>query len=156
TFGAEGMLHCLKAADGKLIWKIDTAERFGVIQNFFGVGSTPVVEGELLIVQIGGSPEESKAAPPGRLDQVVGHGSGIVAIHKLTGKVRYQITNELASYASPVLSTIDGRRWCFVFARGGLVAFDPASGKVDFEFPWRAPILESVNASNPVVVGDEV
>ncbi|HEX3728065.1 MAG TPA: PQQ-binding-like beta-propeller repeat protein, partial [Pirellulales bacterium] len=45
---------------------------------------------------------------------------------------------------------------CFVFARGGLVGFEPASGKVDFEFPWRAPVLESVNASNPVVVGDLV
>ena len=55
-----------------------------------------------------------------------------------------------------MLATIDGRRWCFVFARGGLVGFDPASGKVDFQFPWRASILESVNASNPVVVGDRV
>jgi hypothetical protein len=33
---------------------------------------------------------------------------------------------------------------------------DPATGKVDFDFPWRATKLESVNASSPVVVGDEV
>ena len=103
-------------------------------------------------MQIGGSPPESKSVPPGRLDQVEGNGSGIVAFDKLTGKVRYKITDELASYASPTLATIDGRRWCFVFARGGLVGFEPASGKVDFQFPWRASLLESVNASNPVVV----
>ena len=36
------------------------------------------------------------------------------------------------------------------------MGFEPASGKVDFHFPWRARILESVNASNPVVVGDRV
>jgi outer membrane protein assembly factor BamB len=155
-FGAEGLLHCLSATDGKLIWKVDTAADFGVIQNFFGVGSSPVVEGGLLIVQIGGSPPESKSVPVGRLDQVEGNGSGIVAFDKLTGKVRYKITNELASYASPTLATIDGRRWCFVFARGGLVGFEPVSGKVDFQFPWRAAILESVNASNPVVVGQSV
>ncbi len=156
TFGAEGMLHCLNVEDGKPIWKLDTAAEFGVIQNFFGVGSTPVIENDLLIVQIGGSPPESKNVPPGRLDQVVGNGSGIVAFDKTTGAVRYKITDELASYAGPTLATIAGRRWCFVFARGGLVGFEPASGKVDFEFPWRAPILESVNASNPVVVGDQV
>jgi len=156
TFGAEGMLHCLSAADGKVIWKLDTAERFGVIQNFFGVGSTPVIEGDLLIVPIGGSPPESKSVPPGRLDQVVGNGSGIVAFDKRTGAVRYQKTDELASYASPVLATIDGRRWAFQFARGGLVGFEPRTGKVEFQFPWRASILESVNASNPVVVGDRV
>jgi hypothetical protein len=70
--------------------------------------------------------------------------------------VKYQITNELASYSSPVLATIHGRRWCFVFARGGLIGFEPASGKVDFQFPWRAEDLESVNAANPVVVDDLV
>jgi outer membrane protein assembly factor BamB len=155
-FGAEGMLHCLNAADGNVIWKIDTAERFGVIQNFFGVGSTPVVEGDLLIAQIGGSPPESKAAPPTRLDLVQSNGTGIVAFDKLTGEVKYKTTDELASYATPKLATIDGRRWCFVFARGGLVGFEPASGKVEFHFPWRASIVESVNASTPVVVGDLV
>lgn len=155
-FGAQGMLHCLAAADGKEIWKIDTAKQFGVIQNFFGVGSTPVVEGELLIAQIGGSPLESRSAPPTRLDLVEGNGSGIVAFDKMTGQVKYKITDELAGYATPKLATIDGRRWCFVFARGGLVGFEPKSGKVDFHFPWRAPILESVNASDPVVVGDRV
>jgi outer membrane protein assembly factor BamB len=155
-FGAEGMLHCLNVADGKLVWKLDTAGKFGVIQNFFGVGSTPVIEGPLLIVPVGGSPPESKSAPPGRLDLVEGNVSGIVAFDKLTGAVKYQITNELASYASPTLATIGGRRWCFQFARGGLVGFEPSMGKVDFEFPWRASILESVNASNPVVVDDLV
>jgi len=155
-YGPEGMLHCVSATDGKMIWKVDTKRQFGVIQNFFGVGSTPVVEDDLLIVQVGGSPQEDQKLPPGSLDRVRGNGSGIVAFDKLTGKVRYQITNELASYASPTLATINGRRWCFMFARGGLVAFDPATGNVDFEFPWRANMLESVNASNPVVIGDQV
>ncbi|MEX2113514.1 MAG: PQQ-binding-like beta-propeller repeat protein [Pirellulales bacterium] len=155
-FGAEGMLHCLDAATGKLFWKIDTAAEFGVIQNFFGVGSTPVVEGDLLIVQIGGSPPESKRIPPGRLNLVEGNGSGIVAFDKITGAVRYKITDELASYATPKLATIAGRRWCFVLARGGLVGFEPATGKVEFQFPWRAGVLESVNASDPVVKNDLV
>jgi outer membrane protein assembly factor BamB len=152
-YGAEGMLHCLSSKDGKLFWKVDTAAEFNVVQNFFGVGSTPVVEGDLLIAQVGGSPKDSDSSNPLALK---GNGSGVVAFDKRTGKVRYRITDELASYASPVLATIGGRRWCFVFARGGLIGFEPASGKVDFHFPWRAPILESVNASNPVVVGDRV
>ena len=155
-FGAEGMLHCLDVERGHVLWKLDTARRFGVVQNFFGVGSSPVVEGDLLIVQIGGSPPESQAAPPGALERVRGNGTGIVAFDKRSGQVRYAITDELASYSSPTLATIDGRRWCFALARGGLVAFEPTSGKVDFQFPWRASIVESVNASNPVVVGRRV
>ena len=39
-----------------------------------------------------------------------GNGSGIVAFDKKTGDVRYRITDQLASHASPVLATIEGRR----------------------------------------------
>ena len=58
-FGAEGMLHCVRVSDGEGLWKIDATAQFNVVQNFFGVASTPAVEGELLIVQIGGSPPGS-------------------------------------------------------------------------------------------------
>jgi outer membrane protein assembly factor BamB len=151
--GAEGMLHCVRFDDGKLVWKVDERQDFNTIQNFFGVGSTPVVEKDLLIVQVGGSPKGSDAAD---FINLKGNGSGVVAFDKYTGKVKYKIADELASYAVPVLATIKGRRWCFVFARGGLIGFEPASGKIDFHFPWRSAELESVNASNPVVVEDKV
>jgi len=110
-------------------------------------------EGDLLIVQVGGSPKDSR---PHDMMRLQGNGTGVVAFDKYTGEVRYAITNELCSYTSPVLATIDDRRWCFVFSRGGLIGFDPADGAVDLFFPWRASILESVNASNPVVVGNRV
>ena len=114
TFGAEGMLHCVRVADGQPLWKADTARQFGVVQNFFGVGSTPVIEGDLLIAQIGGSPPEDQETPPGQLDRVHGNGSGVVAFDKFSGEVKYKLSDELASYAGPALATIDGRRWCFV------------------------------------------
>jgi outer membrane protein assembly factor BamB len=155
-YGPEGMLHCVAAADGKLLWKVDTREDFNVVQNFFGVGSTPIVDGDLLIVQVGGNPAGSFLRSLGDIAKLKSAGSGVVAFDKTSGKVRYRIGDELASYASPALATINGRRWCFVFARGGLLAFEPASGKVDFHFPWRSEELESVNAANPVVAGNQV
>ena len=155
-FGVEGILHCVRVTDGKPVWSMDVNKRFDVVQNFFGVGSTPVVFEDLLIAMVGGSPKEDLSIPPGRLDRVSGNGSGIVAFDKKTGEVRYQLTDELASYSSPRITTHDGRPWCFAFARGGLVGFNPRDGKVDFQYPWRSGILESVNASSPVVVGDEV
>jgi len=155
-YGAGGMLHCLRAEDGRLAWKVDTAKRFGVVQNYFGVGSTPVVEGDLLLVMVGGSPPECQELGRFNLDRAVGDGTAIVAFDKRTGRVKYTASDELASYATPQLATIDGRRWGFVFARGGLVGFDPWSGEVDFHYPWRSRLRDSVNASTPVVVGDEV
>ena len=155
-FGAEGMLHCVTVSDGRLLWSIDTTAKFHVVQNFFGVGSAPVVEDKLLIVQIGGSPPGRTKNLLSARSPVQGNGSGIVAFNKLTGEVVYQITDELASYTTPTLATINGRRWCFTFTRGGLVGFEPRTGTVDFHYPWRAKKFESVNASNPVVVEDLV
>ena len=155
-YGAEGMLHCVRADDGKPLWKVDTARKFGVVQNFFGVGSTPVVYGDLLLVMVGGSPAESQDAGRFEMNRVKSNGSGLVAFDKRSGAVKYATADELASYATPQLARFGGRDWCFLFARGGLVALEPQSGKVDFHYPWRARLHDSVNASTPVVVADEV
>lgn len=154
--GVDGVLVCVRTLDGKPVWKLDTNKEFGVVKNFFGVGSTPVLEGDLLIVMVGGSPPESHVLAPGQLDRVQPSGSGIVAFDKFTGEVQYKVADELASYASLKLATIGDRRWCFAFCRGGLVGFEPATGALDFHYPWRAKSLESVNASMPVVVEGEV
>lgn len=153
TFGVEGRLRAHRVVDGELLWDIDTTAEFGVVQNFFGVGSTPAIEGDLLIAPVGGSPPD---APKIHSGNVTGNGSGIVAFDKWTGEVLYQVTDELASYASPMLTTIGDRRWGFAFMRDALVGFEPSSGAVDFRFPWKAKILESVNASSPVLVDDTV
>ncbi len=155
-YGVEGMLYCLRLDDGAEEWKVNTTEQFGVVQNFFGVGSTPLVAGDLLLVQIGGSPPEARRVPPGQLDLVTPNGTALVAFNKFTGEVIYAAGDELASYASPVAAEIAGRQMCLLFARGGLLGLDLQTGSVEFHFPWRAKILESVNASNPVVVDDLV
>ena len=155
-YGPKGILHCLNVLDGALRWKIDTSSQFNVVPNFFGVGSTPIIEDQLLIVQVGGAlPTEARDVYQAQ-GEIVGNGSGIVAFNKISGQVIYQITDELASYASPILATTDQRRWCFMFTRGSLVGFDPLTGQIDFQYPWRDRKLESVNASNPVVVGNTI
>jgi outer membrane protein assembly factor BamB len=149
--GAEGMLFCLELDDGKLLWRLDTEKKYGVIQNFFGVGSCPVVYRDLLILMVGGSPREDHLIPPGQLDRVRGNGTAVVALDKRSGEEQYRLSEELASYATPRILLGHDRDWGFVFARGGLIAFDPRSGSQDFYFPWRARMPESVNASTPVV-----
>ncbi len=155
-FGVEGWLHCLSTSGGQLLWKLNTKQQFNVVQNFFGVGSTPVIEGDLLIVPVGGSPPNDFEDVYAAGTQIQTSSTGIVAFDKHTGEIVYKSIDELAGYGSPVLATINGRRWGFLFARGGLVGFNPATGAVDFHYPWRSKKMESVNASNPVVAGDRV
>ncbi|MEM7474443.1 MAG: PQQ-binding-like beta-propeller repeat protein, partial [Planctomycetota bacterium] len=151
-----GQLSCVNLEDGKLLWTKNLNDEYRVIQNFFGVASTPYVFQDLLLVMVGGSPEDSLRVPPGRLNYVKPNGSAIVAFDKKTGKEKYRLGDDLASYVSMTVRNIEGKATGLAFLRSGLIAFDPSSGKQLFEFPWRAESLESVNAALPVTRGDEI
>jgi outer membrane protein assembly factor BamB len=139
TFGAEGVLHCVDLATGKKLWGVDTHQEFAVRKGYFGAACSPLIEGRTVLLNIGGSKP-----------------SGLVAFDKDNGKVLWTATNHEASYSSPVAATIKGLRHLFVFTRSGLVDVDPTTGKVRFEFPWRARMQASVNAATPLVSGDRV
>ena len=156
-YGVEGMLHCLDASNGNVVWKKDVNQQFGVIQNFFGIASTPTVFEDLIIVMVGGSPAESQKVAPGKLNKVKPNGSGIVAFDKLTGEVRYQAVNDLASYSSLRVADINGEPTLLAWMRASLYGLEPKTGKEKFSFYWRAKKLESVNAAMPVAInGDKV
>lgn len=156
TFSAEGILQCVHVADSKPVWRVDTMRDFNVVKNFFGVGSTPIVYGDLLLVNVGGSPAGSPPDVYSASGRVQPNGSCIVAFDKATGKVRWQTGDDLASYASPIIHRIAGRDILFMFARGGLLAIDPVKGQTLAAFPWRARKLESVNASTPIARDNEL
>jgi outer membrane protein assembly factor BamB len=147
TVGAQGQLHCLEMATGKSIWKRGLSKEYRVPQDFFGTASSPLIEGRLLIFNVGA---------PG--------GPCVVGLDKTTGREIWRAGREWGpSYASPVPGEIHGKRRVFVFAggestppTGGLMSIDPATGRVDFAFPWRSRSYESVNASCPVVFENKV
>jgi outer membrane protein assembly factor BamB len=138
TLGAQGRLHCLELDTGKKIWDRSLQTDYKIPENFFGVGTSPILEGDLLLINVG--------AP----------GAGIVAFDKDTGKEVWKATDDEASYSSPVAASIDGTRHVFFFTRDGLVSLDPKTGAVHFRKHWRSRQHASVNAATPIVVKDRV
>ena len=163
TFGVEGVLLCLDLKTGKQIWRRDTHKDFKVNTNFFGVGSTPVLEGNLLLTMVGGQPESGMVAFNAQTGKTVWQSVGKTTWHK-TPKLGWPGeplmdwlgAEKLASYASPIIATVHGKRVAFCLMRQGLVALNPKTGRVHFKRWFRARSNESVNASNPVVIGDQV
>ncbi len=147
TVGAEGRIHAMELETGRVVWRSDLRTAYSVRQDFFGISSTPLLEGGLLILNIGA---------PG--------GPTVAALDLETGEEAWRAGEEWgASYASPVPADVHGERRVFVFAggesrppSGGLMSIDPANGNVDFAFPWRSRTYESVNAACPVVFDDKV
>lgn len=138
TLGAEGTLHCLDLEKGGKVWSRSLLQEYGAGKGFFGVATSPLAEGNLLLVNVG-SPR-----------------AGIVAFAKETGKEVWKATNHEASYSSPVAATIQGKRQAAFFTREGLVILDPTTGGVQYQKRWRARLNASVNAAAPLVVDDYV
>lgn len=154
ALGVDGRLRCHRVVDGRVVWERDTVADFGVVQNFFGIASTPVISEGLLIVPVGGSPEGREYDI--HAGEVAPNQSGIVAFDKLTGEVRYRAFDELASYSSPVLRSFRGEPTALWFGRSDLWLFDPRNGDLRARFPWKAKRVYSVNAANPVTSGPEI
>ena len=136
TFGAEGVLHCLELENGRKVWSVKTHEKFGVRKGFFGAACSPLVEDGRLFLNVGGR------------DQ-----AGLVAFDALTGRVLWTATDDEASYSSPAMATLGGRRQVLFLTRTGLVSVDPKSGEVLFRFRWTARSRASVNAATPLTSG---
>jgi len=147
TFGVEGKLFCLELTTGGIIWQRDIMADFKLKQTFFGISTTPLIEGGLLIMNVGAS-----------------GGPSVVALNKDTGELVWGAGDQWgSSYASPVSAMVHGRRRIFVFAGGeskppvgGLLSIDPATGAIDWRVPWRSTSYESVNAANPVIFDNKV
>ncbi len=161
TLGAEGMLVCTSMTDGKLLWQHDFRKEFSLPDAFFGVGCSPILDGERLIVLVGGQPN-----------------SGVVAFNVTDGKILWQAVGQktwdgtetdqpgrkhewaddemVVSYSSPIIAEIHGRKHLLCFMRQGLVSLDPVNGAENFHFWFRPKVHESVNAARPVVIGNRV
>lgn len=161
TFGAEGKLVCLDLATGKRVWQRDTAVDWEVPPAFFGVGSSPILDHNLLVVTVGGQPNSGVVGLDPQTGKTVWESVGEKNWQgqPMTGwpgnrKVTWQRAEKQASYSTPVAATIHGKHQILCLTRQGLVSLSPTNGEVNFSFWFRSPVPESVNAMNPVVVDD--
>jgi len=134
TFGITGVLTCLSADYGAHVWHVDTLKEYKAANLFFGVSCSPLVDGDLVLVNVGGQ------------------GASIVAFDKNTGKEVWKALDDKASYSSPIaIGAGDQRQLVFLTAKG-LVGLAPKDGKTLWQFPFQDAINES--STTPVLVGD--
>ncbi len=137
TFGAQGMLTCAATDSGRRLWQRDTHREYGAQEGYFGAGSTPLVSGDRVIANVGGSRREA----------------GIVAFALADGTTLWTKTAEPASYSAPVAVIVGGRPHVLMLTRYQCLLLDPADGTVGWQFPFgqRGP---TVNAAAPVTLPD--
>jgi len=135
TLGVRGVLSCLEAASGKLLWRKD--DFAGALPKFF-TSASPLVTDGLCIAELGGE----------------GNG-GIVACDLATGAEKWRWSGDAPAYASPVLMTVGGAKLLVAQTESKMLALALADGKLQ----WEAPFVvqgRGYNAATPIVDGQTI
>ncbi len=135
TLGVGGVLSCLDAASGKLLWRKDPFPK--VVPRFFTAYS-PIVVDSMVIAHLGGQ----------------GNGA-IIAYDLATGDEKWRWGEEGPDYGSPVLVTVGGTRQIVTPTEKSLVGISVADGKLLWQVPCVPP-QRAYNAATPVVDGQTV
>jgi outer membrane protein assembly factor BamB len=135
TLGVRGILSCLEADTGKLVWRKDDFQ--GSWPQFF-TSSSPIVVDGLSIAQLGG---DSNGA--------------IVAYELATGNQQWKWTGDGTAYASPVLLTVHDTKVIVTLTEENIVGIGVADGKLLWETPFAGG-GRSYNAATPIVEGQTI
>ncbi len=153
--GANGLLVCLDARNGQLLWEQDISQLVGVSLTegtttsglayqledskvVWGRAGSPLVEGDLLIVPAGGPRDEANVS--------------LIAFDKKTGAERWRAGEAPIGYSSPVVMTLDGVRQIVAVNESTVAGFD-LTGFQLWEFAWPGNSDADANTSQATQVG---
>ncbi len=140
SLGATGVLACVEAASGRLVWKVNVLEENGAGNLDWAMSGSPLVHGNVVLVNAG----NQRGTPESR---------AIVAYDLATGKRAWAAGEAKAGYASPMLANVAGAQQIIVFDGVGLAGFDATAHAELWREGWKSQF--DINAAQPVVVGDD-
>src|SRR5262249_19707434 len=132
TLGVGGVLSCLDAGTGKMVWRKDSK----VWPMFFTASSPIIVDGKCIAFLGGGRPAKGE----------------LTAYDLASGEEKWKWTGEAPAYGSPVLMTVDGTKQLVTLTAGSVVGIGVDDGKLLWQTPFRA----SYNSATPIVDGSTV
>jgi outer membrane protein assembly factor BamB len=135
TLGVGGVVSCLDAATGKLLWRKDEFPK--VVPRFFTSVSPIIVDG-MAVAQLGGQ----------------GNGA-VIAFDLASGEAKWKWTGDAAAYSSPVLMTADGTKQIVQMGDKSVVGLGLTDGKLLWQIPFAAQGM-AYNAATPIVDGQTV
>jgi len=135
TLGVGGVLSCLDAGTGKLVWRKDPFPK--VVPNFFAATSPIIVDG-MVIAHLGG---------PGN--------GAIIAYDLASGEEKWRWGDEGPDYGSPALLMVAGTKQIATPTEKSVVGISAANGKLLWQLA-SVPPSRAYNAATPIVDGQTV
>ena len=137
ALGTMGMLHCLKADDGEVIWKKDLDSEYNISTSkrmpIWGIACSPIIYNDLVIIVVGGD-----------------EGAALVAFNKATGKEVWRSLEDPIQYSSPVLTKQNGKDVLVCWTGASVVGLNPTSGEPYWQHPF-APSRMPIGIATPLI-----
>jgi len=134
TLGVLGVLSCLDAASGKVLWRND---KYTAVPRFH-TAMSPIITDGMVIAHLGGE-----------------NNGALIAFDATTGAEKWKWTAEGPHYASPTLMSVDGTKSIVTLNAKSAVGVALADGKLLWQVPF-APAGMAYNAATPIVDGSTV
>ena len=132
VLSAEGWLYALNAKDGKKLWLVDLYDGLGSRVPKFGFSTSPLVENDLLLLEVG-----------------TRQGT-FIALDKTNGAVQWASQRDIVSYSSPIAVDIAGIRQVVFVSGEAAVGLSPTDGSLYWRFPWQTSY--DLNVATPIFV----
>jgi len=134
TLGGTGILNALDARDGSVVWSRNAASDTGREVPDWGIASSPLVVGDVVIAATAGS---------------------LAAYDAATGKPRWFGPKGGYGYSSPQLSTIDGVAQIVLVNGPGAIGVAPSDGTVLWKHEWAGDsiVQPAVIAGGDLLIG---
>ncbi|OAI56013.1 hypothetical protein AYO47_09315 [Planctomyces sp. SCGC AG-212-M04] len=136
TVGATGTLQCLDACSGSVHWSKDILKDNNGTDHNHGICGSPLIVDDKVVV-----------APTGTAT------ASLVAYDRNTGERKWQAGQSMASYSSPALLELAGKKQILLHTQQVLESHDPETGKLLWEFSWSNANVN--NCSQPIVIDAE-
>lgn len=133
TLGIGGVVTAFAAESGEILWQIPEPPT----APLYGTAASPLVDGDRVIVNVGGDGE-----------------GAIRAFDTQTGDVVWSWDGDGPSYASPFMATIEGVRQIVTLTEGKVVGVAASDGSLLWERPYTTSFTQ--NIITPIVAGSLV
>lgn len=135
TFGANGIVSCLDAASGKVLWRKDNPQN--TVPQFF-TGMSPLIVDNVCILHLGTKDKGQ-----------------VVALDLKTGNEKWKLEGDGPAYASPSLMKVDGKQTLIVQTEKNLIALDINDGKLLWQM--ATPVQQRFyNCVSPYINGNTI
>lgn len=132
SLGSMGHLYCFDAATGEVKWKDDLNATYKIRMPTWGIASAPLIEGNVIIVQVGGED------------------ACLVAFDLKTGREKWKALSDRASYSAPIMIEQAGKRVMICWTGDNVVGLNAHTGAIYWKHAWP-PFKGVLAVATPVL-----